>query len=67
MSIEDLLEKLKTDQLQPLEVLQAYQAKAEALALEWMRGTFATFRLLLRRAGWDRAPALRPGPHRVRW
>ena len=43
------------------------QAKAEALALEWMRGTFATFRLLLRRAGWDRAPALRPGPHRVRW
>ena len=43
------------------------QAKAEALALEWMRGTFPTFRLLLRRAGWDRAPALRPGPHRVRW
>lgn len=43
------------------------RAKAEALALEWMRGTFATFRLLLRRAGWDQAPALRPGPHRVRW
>ena len=28
MRIENLLEKLKTDQLQPLEVLQAYQAKA---------------------------------------
>ena len=28
LSIEDLLEKLNTDQLQPLEVLQAYQAKA---------------------------------------
>ena len=28
LSLEGLLEKLKTDQLQPLEVLQAYQAKA---------------------------------------
>ena len=28
LKIEDLLAKLKTDQLQPLEVLQAYQAKA---------------------------------------
>ena len=28
LKIEELLDKLKTDQLQPLEVLQAYQAKA---------------------------------------